>query len=163
MNATDRARKRLETITPLQTDCGTTCGAACCRSLEGEETGMLLFPGEAEAYMNRDGWKILNGDAGSVLVCPGRCSREERPLSCRLFPLLPVLRDGQVKVALDQRARAVCPLFASGLKGISEDFRQAVREAGQILMEDEEGRAMLEKLTAVQDEMKRLHRTFAGR
>ena len=40
------ARKILEEVTPLKADCGRVCGAACCASLEGEETGMLLFPGE---------------------------------------------------------------------------------------------------------------------
>ena len=42
------ARKLLEEITPLQTDCGLVCGGACCQTHPGEETGMLLFPGEAE-------------------------------------------------------------------------------------------------------------------
>ena len=44
------ARKLLEEITPLQTDCGLVCGGACCQTHPGEETGMLLFPGEAEMY-----------------------------------------------------------------------------------------------------------------
>ena len=52
------AREKLKNITPLKRDCGRVCGAACCRPLEGEETGMLLFPGEAEAYVGREGWKI---------------------------------------------------------------------------------------------------------
>ncbi len=45
----EKAREILAEVTPLKTDCGKVCGARCCRSLEGEETGMLLFPGE-EAY-----------------------------------------------------------------------------------------------------------------
>ena len=37
------ARKLLEEITPLQTDCGLVCGGACCQTHPGEETGMLLL------------------------------------------------------------------------------------------------------------------------
>ena len=48
------AREKLKNVTPLKRDCGRVCGAACCRPLGGEETGMLLFPGEAEAYAGRE-------------------------------------------------------------------------------------------------------------
>ena len=44
------AREKLKDVTPLKRDCGRVCGAACCRSPEGEETGMLLFPGEEEYF-----------------------------------------------------------------------------------------------------------------
>ncbi len=162
MTAVERARERLEKVTPLESDCGRICGAACCRSLEGEETGMLLFPGEEDFYRDKPGWKILKGSAGNVVVCPGTCDRRERPLSCRLFPLLPLLREGKVRTGMDQRARAVCPLFSSGLKGISEAFRKAVRETGEILAETDEGREMLIKLTEMQDELKSLHGLFQG-
>ena len=50
------ARKLLEEITPLQTDCGLVCGGACCQTHPGEETGMLLFPGEAEMYRGEEGY-----------------------------------------------------------------------------------------------------------
>ena len=49
------AREKLKELTPLKADCGRVCGARCCAPLEGEETGMLLFPGEAEAYAGRSG------------------------------------------------------------------------------------------------------------
>ncbi len=47
------ARSLLEEVTPLKSDCGRICGAACCASLEGEETGMLLFPGEEALYRGK--------------------------------------------------------------------------------------------------------------
>lgn len=158
--AVQLARECLETITPLESDCGAKCGGACCRSMEGEETGMLLFPGEEAFYAQREGWKLLHGSAGSVIVCPGHCERSQRPLSCRLFPLLPVVRSGEVRAAMDQRARAVCPLFVCGVRGMREEFREAVREAGRILMETEETKDMLMRLTAQQDELKALRKTF---
>ena len=154
------ARECLENITPLADDCGKVCGAACCSSLEGEETGMLLFPGEEEAFANLEGWRILHGAAGDVAVCPGRCDRSQRPLSCRIFPLLPVVRGGEIRAAMDQRAAAVCPLFANGVRGLSEDFREAVRQAGRILLECEETRSMLERMNEEQDTLRTLRKNF---
>ena len=141
-----KARELLADVTPLKTDCGKVCGAKCCRSLEDEETGMLLFPGEA----------------GLLAVCPGTCDRNERPLACRIFPLLPVIRDGTIKIAADQRARAVCPLLRQGIRGTDPAFRDAVREAGRILAEDPEQREFLEMLTAEQDELKALREKLGG-
>ena len=87
------AREKLKSVTPLKRDCGRVCGAACCRSPENEETGMLLFPGEEEAYRGKEGWTIRETAMGPMAVCPGHCDRDERPLACRLFPLLPVIRE----------------------------------------------------------------------
>ena len=50
-----KAREILAEVTPLKGDCGRVCGARCCRPLETEETGMLLFPGEEEAYAGKHG------------------------------------------------------------------------------------------------------------
>ena len=48
------ARALLENLTPLRTDCGKVCGSACCKSLDAEETGMLLFPGEEDRMHQPD-------------------------------------------------------------------------------------------------------------
>ena len=34
--------------TPLLTDCGALCGAACCRTDDDDQGGVFLFPGEEE-------------------------------------------------------------------------------------------------------------------
>ena len=148
-DALRKAREMLETVTPLKTDCGRVCGARCCRSLEGEETGMLLFPGEEACYAGKPGWKLRKTPSGTLLVCPGDCARDERPLACRIFPLLPVIRDGEVKVAADQRARD--PAFA-----------ETVREAGKILTEDAAQRTFIERMTEEQDELKSLRDRLGG-
>ena len=157
-----KARELLADVTPLKTDCGKVCGAKCCRSLEDEETGMLLFPGEEEAYLEKESWTVRETGAGLLAVCPGTCDRNERPLACRIFPLLPVVRDGTIKIAADQRARAVCPLLRQGIRGTDPAFRDAVREAGRILAEDPEQREFLEMLTAEQDELKALREKLGG-
>ena len=157
-----RAREKLAEVTPLKTDCGKVCGAKCCRSLEEEETGMLLFPGEEEAYLEKPGWTVRETPAGLLAVCPGTCERNERPLACRICPLLPVLRHGEITVAADQRARAVCPLLRQGIRGMNPAFTDAVREAGQILAEDPEQRDFLQMLTEEQDELKALREKLGG-
>ena len=62
-----QCRALLEEVTPLRRDCGALCGAACCSSLEGEETGMLLFPGEEEACGDQPGFRITEGAGGKAV------------------------------------------------------------------------------------------------
>ena len=150
------ARERLENVTPLKKDCGRVCGAACCRSMEGEETGMLLFPGEETMYRHLPGWRIRTGEAGNVAICPGHCERSERPLSCRMFPLLPLLRGEEIRTVMDLRAGAVCPLARQGMNALDPAFRQAVAEAGKMLASDGETAGFLRRITEEQDEWKAL-------
>ena len=163
MNETlKKARELLAEVTPLKTDCGKVCGARCCRPLEAEETGMLLFPGEEEEYLEKEGWTVLETGAGMMAVCPGACDRDERPLACRIFPLLQVLRGDTVKVAADQRAKAFCPLLRQGIRGMDPAFADAVREAGRLLAGDPVQRKFMEMLTEEQDELKSLREKLGG-
>ena len=155
--AVSAAREKLKNVTPLKRDCGRICGARCCRPLEGEETGMLLFPGEAEAYAGKAGFEVRKTARGDLLICSGTCSREDRPLSCRLFPLLPVIGDdGKVRVVTDLRAKAVCPLARQGKSAVDPDFAEAVREAGEILAAEDEQAVFLDMLAEEQSELKEL-------
>ena len=154
------ARALLEGLTPLKTDCGLLCNGLCCRPLEGEMTGMLLFPGEEAYYEDREGYRMTETDQGMLLICSGRCNRADRPLSCRLMPLIPLIREDGVKVATDHRAKTVCPLTRQGKDALDPDFVAAVREVGRILAEDEAQRTFLVKLTQQQDELKTLRNQF---
>ena len=158
MDATvSAAREKLKNVTPLKKDCGRVCGARCCRPLEGEETGMLLFPGEAEAYDGKAGFEVRKTARGDLLICSGICDREDRPLSCRLFPLLPVIGDdGKVRAVTDLRAKAVCPLARQGKSAMDPAFADAVREAGEILAAENEQAVFLEMLEEEQIELKEL-------
>ena len=157
-----KARELLADVTPLKTDCGKVCGARCCRPLETEETGMLLFPGEEELYREKAGWTLRETPAGTIAICSGSCERNDRPLACRIFPLLPVIRNDEVKVAADQRARAVCPLLRQGIRGMDPAFTDAVREAGRLLAGDPVQRKFMEMLTEEQDELKSLREKLGG-
>jgi len=155
------AREKLNQVTPLKKDCGRVCGARCCRPLEGEETGMLLFPGEEDAYTGKAGWEVRKTARGNLLLCGGTCSREERPLSCRLFPLLPLIGDdGEIRVAVDLRARAVCPLVRQGKEAMNPAFIDAVREAGEILAAHDEQAVFLDLLAEEQEQLKELRKKF---
>lgn len=163
ISALSGARAILECATPLKRDCGKVCGAACCSSLEGEETGMLLFPGEKEIYDGKAEWRIRETAMGPMVLCPGQCRREERPLACRMFPLLPYLNgSGEVRVVTDQRARAVCPLARQGKQAMAPAFIDAVRQAGELLAGEGEQAAFLRRLAGEQDELKALRRKLGG-
>ena len=153
-----KARQILEDLTPLKTDCGRCCGAACCRDAEGEVNGMLLFPGEEDLYEDLDGYTMTPVPQGTLLVCGGNCVRQERPLSCRIFPLLPVIRDGQVKTVTDQRAKGICPLARQGKNALDPEFIRRVQEVGELLAKDDIQRRFLEELTAEQDELRELRK-----
>ena len=159
----EAARERLSEPTPLNTDCGRICGARCCSPMEGEETGMLLFPGEEDFYEEADGWRMVPAGKDMLLICPGTCRRDDRPLACRMFPLLPCLKNGGgVTVCTDERSRAVCPLARQGKKGMSSAFTEAVREAGEMLIQDPEQKAFLLRLTEEQEELKALRKRLGA-
>lgn len=142
LDAVLRARELLQTLTPLRRDCGGICGAACCAPDEDGQGGMLLFPGEEALYQTLpEGYALCRDDSVMpgmlLLTCNGRCQRELRPLACRMFPLIPVLqmRDGHeaLRVQVDPRAYAVCPLCESGVRGMDGAFAQAVLQSARIL------------------------------
>lgn len=145
------ARALLENVTPLKTDCGRLCAAACCQG--DEATGMLLFPGEETLFAGCTFGKIIPaeftlGDRPvHLFVCFGSCERANRPLACRLFPLfLSFKADGSTKLRMDTRARAVCPLTDYGIKALDPEFKQAARKAYDLLLEDEACAAYLKEL-----------------
>ena len=149
------ARELLCELTPLKTDCGRLCGGACCEG--DEETGMLLFPGEDALYETCSFARVipadfaLGGEQVKLFVCAGRCERENRPLACRLFPLMAYTRkDGTLGVRTDARGRAVCPLCHGPASALSRDFREKALAVYALLMQDPEQAAFLKELMALE-------------
>ena len=157
-------------LTPLKTNCGECCGAACCQSDESGENGMLLFPYEEHFYKKPSpgfDFHLVPDDTlfegGKRLVCGGHCLREHRPLACRLFPLrirLNMLEDGQhmeIIPEIDPRSWVCCPLpEKGGLSAFDRDFVEAVCSVGERLVMNDD---MLEALYNEQDfidEMRKL-------
>lgn len=137
LSALLEAREKLARVTPLSRDCGSLCGGACCLEDEDGLGGMLLFPGEEAFYQEMpEGFSISDDPhliGARLLICEGVCDRGDRPLACRIFPLMFVERDGRVDVDLDPRAWPVCPLMPSGITGLRQDFVDCAREAAAIL------------------------------
>lgn len=112
------AYKILNKTTPLKIDCGRLCGAACCEDGGKSDAGMFLYPFEEVMFKSKDSFKIKKSNfyysknkSANLLVCKASCNRRMRPLSCRIFPLLPyITKKGKLKVIVDPRAKAVCPL-----------------------------------------------------
>lgn len=163
LSAVIAARELMENVTPLNMDCGRFCGAACCESDEDGQGGMLLFPGEEALYAQLpEGFTLSRDDAvlpGMLLLtCQGRCDRALRPLSCRLFPLTPVLatENGRekLKVRMDPRAFAVCPLCGQGIRGMAPEFGQAALQAARILCQCEEHRQYFRALARYFEQLK---------
>ena len=158
MNALDKAKEALGDLTPLKTNCGKYCGGACCEADDSGENGMLLLPGEEEYYaapIEGFPFRLIDDDTlfegGKRFVCEGTCIREHRPIACRLFPLR--LNTHTLKAEPDPRAWAVCPLLErGGMRGMSQDFIQAVEAAGRALMEDDLIRAAMENEQRMLDE-----------
>ena len=116
-----------------------------------------------EAYAGKDGFEVRKTAQGDLLLCSGVCDRDERPLSCRLFPLLPVIGDdGKVRVITDLRAKAVCPLARQGKSAMDPAFADAVREAGEILAAEDEQAVFLDMLEEEQNELKLLRDKFTN-
>lgn len=121
---------------------------------------MHLFPGE-EAYYRTlpEGFQLQKEAAffeeGLLLTCGGTCSRDTRPLACRVFPLMFVAGDGQGDVQMDPRAYALCPLAPSGVEGLAPGFVVAARKAARELMKDPALAAFVRRQEAHVQEMTR--------
>ncbi len=143
-------------LTPLCADCGEVCGAVCCKGSIHE--GMLLFSGEEAQLQCHD--RVTKENGRALYVCDGTCDRVRRPLSCRLFPLFPVVTaEGRVRAAYDPRAFRVCPLVQMQANvRLDRRFVRAVRAVGRQLAATPEGLAFLKEQTEEIGEINRFLR-----
>ncbi len=128
----DKIFKVMGQLTPLRADCGALCGGACCKS-DDKSIGMRLFPFEESTLPVK-----VTEDGVELVVCEGTCNRDERPLSCRIFPFFPTVDDrGRVYVEPDFRGARLCPMLDHMEEIIFDKrFLKAVKKAGQILAKD---------------------------
>ncbi len=161
--------KLLEDVTPLKIDCGKLCDGACCAVTE-EETGMYLFPGEREMYSPMPSWGEIsdidftydNRKSVDFFTCVGKCDRSLRPLSCRIFPLVPYAkRGGKLKIIMDIRGRGMCPLATAMKKeDLSPLFVERVTEAMHLCMLNRETREFIYSLSESIDEIEKIGEGF---
>lgn len=133
----------LEDITPLKYDCGALCTAACCKqdAVNGEVVGgMALLPTEESLIGEECGFDVKDTDDGKVLICDGRCERDMRPFSCRIFPYYARIDEntGSISLRVDPRSANVCPIATKqGNTRHSVYFHRNAVRAVRILMKDE--------------------------
>lgn len=144
--------------TPQTYDCGALCGAACCKCESEEQGGVALLSVEEE-LLRTVAWAQIARDEmmdAPMLMCSQGCDRALRPFLCRIFPLCPVIgKSGKWTVKMDARARALCPLSASGLNGLDPSFVKSAVRAVRALASDPEGEAFLEKWAAIEAEFRK--------
>ncbi len=138
--------KKLNVPTPLIGDCGKLCDKKCCHGTD--QDGMLLFPGEEYLYESMDShWfqihdshiVLSDGYRIRLLVCRGDCPRGFRPLSCRIFPIIPYLNDrGRAEFRLDLRSLGICPIVYNQQENpVEEVFIEALYKAFPPLLRDD--------------------------
>lgn len=158
----------LDRVSPLPSDCGQLCSAACC-SCGGDgstedssdfEMGIYLLPGEEKLFTQQEDWlKWSTEDAedfdfpdswfGKVyfIRCktPPACPREMRPLQCRFFPLAPYLSEtGELALILSPTELPYqCPLIVEKIK-LQDSFLQANYTVWKHLIRDRRIRDLVE-------------------
>ena len=140
----------LGSVSPLDYDCGTLCGAACCTKGDDPEMGIYLLPGEEKLFERDEDWFVWSTERaedydfpdswkGAVhfIRCktPPVCPREKRPIQCRSFPLLPhISEDGELSLVYnDFETPYSCPLIEEELP-LNDDFYEATLEAWRRLI-----------------------------
>lgn len=155
-SAIKRAYARLRQLTPIPADCGELCGRRCCKGSDTD--GMILFPCED---MLPSSFSVsvqeIEGFPVHFAVCNGRCKRETRPLSCRIYPFSPYWDiNGTLSIIPDPRAVYTCPLLdKSTLHMIDQRFLRAVEDVFNGLWEIDEARPMLKVYSKMLDDYKR--------
>lgn len=150
----------LNRVSPLPTDCGQLCSAACCNcggdgSSEDSldfEMGIYLLPGEEKLFTRKENWLKWNVEqaedfeyppswSGKVYFArcknPPHCPREMRPLQCRFYPLSPYLTEkGELTLILSPTELPYqCPLI-TGKIPLQKSFIKATHTVWNHLIRD---------------------------
>lgn len=153
-----RAYAAIGDKTPLCSDCGALCGAACCETDGDGQGGVDLLPGE-NVLIGQADWMEIAHDPhmdAAMIRCKSLCEREKRPFLCRIFPLCPVVgKDGRWTVRMDARARAMCPLTRGGVRGLDPEFVRGCVRAVRILAEEPDGADFLRRWAAIEAEFRK--------
>lgn len=150
----------LNRVSPLSTDCGKFCGAACCScGGDGSSTdsldydmGIYLLPGEEKLFSMQEDWlkwsieyaedyDFPDSWFGKIYFVrcktPPYCPREMRPLQCRFFPLAPYLTEGgELRLILSTvELPYTCPLITDQIQ-LEERFIKATYTVWKHLIVD---------------------------
>lgn len=161
------AYKVFENLTPIPVDCGMLCNAACCHDTFGDENeaGMYLYYGEEVMLKDFCDIRIENSDfkygeneknIAKIAICNGTCDRRFRPLSCRIFPLIPYKKENTpLTVIIDPRAKSMCPLSkAFTIDDFDERFTEAVLYVFNVLIKEKHIKEFVTEQSYLLDEYK---------
>lgn len=150
----------LNKVSPLPTDCGQLCSAACC-SCGGDgssedsldfDMGIYLLPGEEKLFTMKEDWLKWSIEYAEdyefpaswfgkiyFIRCktPPHCYREMRPLQCRIYPLAPYLTEnGELQMILSTADVPYrCPLIAEKM-ALQASFVKATHTVFKHLIRD---------------------------
>lgn len=151
-----KAYKLLENVTPLKADCGQLCDKKCCHG--DSMTGMLLFPDEETTLT------VIEQNGRRLAVCDGMCNRNERPLSCRIFPFFPAADGKKIIVKPDLRGINVCPMIAHSDEIIfNKHFLRRVGKTGKLLMKNTECAKFIEEISEEINEIEKINKMISER
>lgn len=105
---------------------------------------------------------LSNGYKIKYLTCSGHCPREYRPLSCRIFPVIPYINElGRMEFRLDLRSLRTCPIaYKSDEYTIDESFIENLYLAFPPLLKDKQVVEFIEILSHQYDEMAEIIEKF---
>lgn len=145
-----RIYEKLNSVSPIDGDCGKLCEAACCTSTD-PDMGIYLLPGEEQLVMDAaDDFEIEVEDAceyevprsweGNLYfircVNPGKCNRFYRPIQCKMYPLEPHMANGKLSLILSSvKTPYVCPLISKKMR-LDPIFIKTVYEVWHELIDD---------------------------
>ena len=149
-----KAYKLLKNVTPLKADCGQLCDKKCCHG--DSRTGMLLFPDEETTLT------VIEQNGRRLAVCDGTCRRNERPLSCRIFPFFPVADGRKIIVKPDWRGINVCPMIGHSDEIIfNKRFLRRVRKTGNLLVKDPECAKFIKEISEEINEIEKINKMIS--
>lgn len=144
---------RLDTVSPVDFDCGQLCGEICCVAGNDEydydNLVLYLLPGEELMYEDSDEFELYYLDSSEfqlphswkdevyLVKCknPPKCDRSIRPIQCRTFPLIPHLtKNGEFHLVIDENEFPyICPIVHDHMK-FNEDFLKVTHEVWSMLI-----------------------------
>ncbi len=149
----------LNKVSPLSSDCGALCGAACCgednsaQKSNDLDMGIYLLPGEEKLFVDElkndffwikesaSDFEFPTSWSGKVnfIKCktPPNCNRNFRPIQCRTFPLAPHIDDtGALSLILfPENLPYQCPLIKNNIP-LNSKFIKATYTSWQRLIKD---------------------------
>lgn len=136
-----KIKEMFKDVTPLKADCGLLCNCACCKGETNQ--GMLLFPEEKTSL------KTIIVDNKEMVICNGKCNRDERPISCMIFPYFPVFNEkGKIVAELDYRGYNICPMIENAdVIKFNRKFIKNIEKAGKLLYTDKDIKIFMEDIS----------------